>query len=546
MPVGRTGRPRLPGPCLHGVDRLVGHTIAQAVEPARDAPEMVEPIPIEERPQHQLPLRDHPRLEPHGTETTRVSTIGRPPQMPDHSMWRRRKHTARPAAMRCVRRASASSPALFVVAPAPAFAHASERMIVLTLPTGRYILAAAIVVALTALLGALAPRLPAFRARRLASFPVLPHHAASWVGFAALAALVATGFLGPHDPLANLLPLAVWTVLWVGLALVSMLLGDLWRPIDPWTAPVTLIRRLLGRSGGIGLSRFGAWPACAGLLAIAWFEIVSLAPDDPPTLATAVLAYWLAVFVLATLEGPGWLRRGEALTLFFHYVSKTAPLWWTPAARRVQLFAGPPGTQILTTAPLSRSAAAFVALVLASVTFDGLHLTFWWLSRLGINPLEFPGRSAVTGANTLGLLAAWALTAGAILATVALGRRLAGATTPFWHEAGPAMLALLPIAAGYHAAHYLTQLLAGLRYAAAALVGRPAHDVTLGFLTDAATVRLIWDAQFAIILAAHVLAVLVGLRLAGPRRPLAHLPMTVLMVLYTILGLWLLATPTAG
>ncbi len=192
------------------------------------------------------------------------------------------------------------------------------------------------------------------------------------------------------------------------------------------------------------------------------------------------------------------------------------------------------------------SAAAFVTLILATVTFDGLHLTFWWLTRLGLNPLEFPGRSAVTGANTLGLLAAWALTAAAILATVALTRRLARARTPFWQEAGPAMLSLLPIAAGYHAAHYLTQLLAGLRYALAALTGRPAHDVTLGFLTDTASVRLIWDTQFAIILAAHLLAVLVGLRLSAPRPALAHLPMTALMVLYTILGLWLLATPTAG
>ena len=108
------------------------------------------------------------------------------------------------------------------------------------------------------------------------------------------------------------------------------------------------------------------------------------------------------------------------------------------------------------------------------------------------------------------------------------------------------MLSLLPIAAGYHAAHYLTQLLAGLRYALAALTGAPAHDVTLGFLTDTASVRLIWDTQFALILAAHVLAVLVNLRLAAPRPAIAHLPMTALMVLYTILGLWLLATPTAG
>jgi hypothetical protein len=419
-------------------------------------------------------------------------------------------------------------------------------MIVLTLPTGRYILGAAAVVALTPLLGALAPRLPSFPTRRLGSFPNPPHHPGSWLAFAALAALLATGFLGPHDPLANLLPLTVWTLLWVGLALASMLLGDLWRPIDPWTAPVTLARRHLGRSRGIGLSRLGAWPASAGLLAIAWFEIVSLAPDDPPTLARAALLYWLAVFALATLEGPQWIRQGEALTLFFHYVSKTAPLWWTPAGDRTGIHAGLPGAQILATPPLGPSAAAFVTLILATVTFDGLHLTFWWLTRLGINPLEFPGRSAVTLPNTLGLLAAWALTAAAILATVALSRRLAQARTAFWHEAGPAMLSLLPIAAGYHAAHYLTQLLAGLRYAAAALAGRPAHDVTLGFLTDTASVRLIWDAQFAIILAAHLLAVLVNLRLAAPRPAVAHLPMTALMVLYTILGLWLLSTPTAG
>ena len=58
--------------------------------------------------------------------------------------------------------------------------------------------------------------------------------------------------------------------------------------------------------------------------------------------------------------------------------------------------------------------------------------------------------------------------------------------------------------------------------------------------------RLIWDTQFALILAAHVLAVLVNLRRTAPRPPLAHLPMTTLMVLYTILGLWLLSTPTAG
>ena len=47
-------------------------------------------------------------------------------------------------------------------------------------------------------------------------------------------------------------------------------------------------------------------------------------------------------------------------------------------------------------------------------------------------------------------------------------------------------------------------------------------------------------------LGAHVLAVLLGLRLAGRRPPAAHAPMTALMALYTVLGLWLLSAPAAG
>ncbi len=54
----------------------------------------------------------------------------------------------------------------------------------------------------------------------------------------------------------------------------------------------------------------------------------------------------------------------------------------------------------------------------------------------------------------------------------------------------------------------------------------------------------IWTAQVTFILGAHVLAVLLALRLTGPGvRAVAHLPLTVLMIGYTVLGLWLLSSP---
>ena len=47
-----------------------------------------------------------------------------------------------------------------VITPTMAFAHAGERMVILTLPSGYYITGAALVVGLTALIVALGPRLP--------------------------------------------------------------------------------------------------------------------------------------------------------------------------------------------------------------------------------------------------------------------------------------------------------------------------------------------------------------------------------------------------
>ncbi len=206
--------------------------------------------------------------------------------------------------------------------------------------------------------------------------------------------------------------------------------------------------------------------------------------------------------------------------------------------------------------PLVPSAAAFLTLVLATLGFDGLHHTFWWLARIGVNPLEFPGRSAVTVPDTLGLIAAWALTAGVILGALGLGHRLAGRGGGVWPEASRILPSFLPIAAGFHAAHYLIDLLGNGQYAVAALndpldrgwdlLGLPEHWVSFGFLSVPASVTAIWNAQFALILGGHLLAVVLGLRLAGPGPLRAHLPMTALMVAYTVFGLWLLSTATGA
>jgi len=445
------------------------------------------------------------------------------------------------------------------LAPGTALACALPPSVVMTLPTGRYILAAVATVAATALIGAAANRLPPLRARVLAEYRQwLPEAVTSYLAFLTFGGLILVGFLGDRDPYHNLLTLLFWTGVWVALPLASVLAGNLWCWINPWTAVVRITRVMLGRHGGIGLTQLGHLPAVAGYLGFIWFETVSLAPDDPAVLARVALGYWLVIFVLAVLEGDGWLQQGEFLTVYFGFIARIAPFWREDAGGgRVRLIAGWPGAQVLRMAPLTPSAVIFLTLALAGLTFDGLHETFFWLALTGQNPLEFSGRSAVVGINTVGLLAVWAATAAAVLGAFALARRLAGQRGPFWAGIGPLMLAFLAIAAGYHAAHYLVTLLTAGQYTLVALndplfrgdtwLGLPAfYYVSFGFLADPATATLVWNIQFAVILGAHVLAVVLGLHLAarGGRVVLrAHLPMTALMVGYTVLGLWLLASP---
>lgn len=439
--------------------------------------------------------------------------------------------------------------AALLLTPGGALAHASERAVILTLPTDVYIWAAGLAVALTALVAGFGAGIPRFGSRLIFTRPQLVSQSAtSWLSAACLFALICTGLFGSHDPLSNPLPLMVWTVIWVGLTIACAVFGNLWRDIAPWHGPARSLRGLLGRVGGIGLTRLGHWPAVLGFFGFAWFEIVSLAPDDPAKLAGIIAAYWLVIFALAVAEGEDWLRQGEFLTVFFGFIARIAPFWASYSEGRVKVSAGWPGAQIPALPPLAPGAAAFVTLALASVSFDGLHQTFRWLAFIGVNPLEYPGRSAVMTVNTAGLLAIWAALAALIGAVTARGQR------------GLVMLSFLPIAAGYHIAHYLVALLTEGQYAIAAfddplqqgrhLLGLPDHWVSFGFLAQESAVRRIWQAQFIIILCAHMSSVVLAERLAQEtgrsRSGLSKIPLAALMVLYTTFGLWLLAAPAVG
>ncbi len=457
---------------------------------------------------------------------------------------------------------------LGALAAGTAAAHTGERGFVMLLPTGRYILGGALAVAFSFAVIALAPSravawLERFRVRLAAS----GGGAGLWpsaLGLALFVALVLAGLTGTRDPLANPLPTFVWSLWWVGFTYLVALFGDLWKVVNPWRALHRLATALPGlaawreRAPLAYPARLGSWPAVITFFAFAWYELVYPAPMDPAILALAATGYALLTLAGMLAFGlPAWLAHAEAFSVYFRVVGWLAPF---ASDSRAGLQAGIPCAGLLGTPALERGMAAFVLLALASVSFDGLALTFWWLTRVGANPLEYPGRTGLIAVNTLGLAGMWLALAAAYAIAVRAGGAIAGRAAP--RPSGRYVVAIVPIAFAYHFAHYLPFFLVDSQHALRALsdpfglgwnlLGFRDWHVTASFLARHETVHAIWNLQVAAIVLGHVAAVFVAHAIAlreydRPRAAAAsQAPMTVLMVGYTVFGLWLLSTPVAG
>jgi len=453
--------------------------------------------------------------------------------------------------------------------PGLAFAHAAEQGFALLLPTHIYIPAGVAVFVVTVAVLALLPARVGARLmtpRRLWQVPGpdWPVMASSLIAMVALFALVAIGHRGPGDPLSNLLPLMIWSSWWIGFVMLHMLVGDLWRWIDPWAGLYRVVvgpvdRPLLRMPGWVGV-----WPAIVLYMALAGFTIVDPAPADPGRLAQIVTGYWLFTFAGMVVFGArAWAAHVECLGLLFRILSTTSPL--RLGANGVIGF---PGWAALRSPLRSTSVAVFCLVILGMGSFDGLHETFWWLALIGVNPLDFPGRSAVTREVITGILVANALLVAVFAGCAWAGCRLAqradtGAPVPPTRAVFQALaLSTVPIGLGFHVAHYLSTFLVWGQYTLAALsdplasgadlLGLGPVRVLVGFLADAQTVHALWLVQATIIVVSHVVAVVIAQamtrQILATRRQAAwaEAPLSLFLVGYTVFGLWLLAAARGG
>jgi hypothetical protein len=377
--------------------------------------------------------------------------------------------------------------------------------------------------------------------------------------------MVLAGLIGNPDPYRNIAPTLVWIIFWVGFAYVSAFGGNLWPLINPWRtlfeAADWLWRRMAGRGLALALpypAALGVWPAFLLLLGFSWLELVYPAPAVPSTIAGFAIAYSILTLAgMIAFGGEAWLSHGEVFSQVFGLLARFAPTEIRLQGARSEWMLRPPGAGLLDPAPVSTSMMALVLLLLSSVLYDGALGTPEWTELENALAAHLPGfgEAAFLLIRTGGLLAFWAVFFGAYLA-VSAGMRVAAAghLRPL-EIARSFALTLVPIALGYHVAHYLTYLLIQGQYIIPLasdpfgygwnLFGTAGYRVDIGIVGA----RFGWYAAMTAILTGHIAAVYLAharaLQLL-PTRDAAlrsQVPLTALMVVYTFVSLSILAEP---
>ncbi len=465
---------------------------------------------------------------------------------------------------------------LLVSIPSTVWAHAGERGFVMLMPTHLFMIGGTSIVALTFVIALAVPSLWAID-KVIRSWELFKWRGnlvllvPSYLTLAFLIILIVAGHLGSTDPLANPLPMVTWSLLWIGLVFIHVLIGNVWVFINPWRAIDHLLGLLSPRAkseaGPILKYRmaFGYWPAVALLIVLVWFENVSPSPQDPEVLANVTTGYLVLTIIGIRLFGRKiWLEHVEILSVYFRMVSWLAPFKWTVD----ELNGGPargcasinwPCAQLIRLKPLTVSGTAFVLSALAAVSFDGFSHTFRWLGLVGANPLEYPGRTDLIPFNTAGLIGACIALILAYWGAVELGYSRDRQVTNETGLGRKLAISMVPIAFAYHVAHYLPAFLVEAQYAVRAvsdpfnvgwdLFGTAHMHIKDSLRTHYLYIELTWYAQVAAIVIGHVAAILVAHIIAlrelksGSAPTYRQIPLTVLMVTYTFLGLWLLSAP---
>ncbi len=447
-------------------------------------------------------------------------------------------------------------------------AHAANVSYDFPLPVWLYALAGGLVVAVSAPAAAFAVRGRGTWTSRDFYGPLSRLHLGA-IGTVVTTLVLADALVGGWwgDPVsftANPLPLVFWVDFWVGVGIVSGLVGNIWDYISPLSWAGRALDRALARRGFAVRAYpewLGVWPSVVLLLVFSWMELVWEKGDRPHDLLVVLVVYIVGQLAGMALYGAEpWLARAEFFTVLARTFSRFAPLEYFTRLDGGEVIGDPDawltadredrgvrlrgyGAGIRREPPLLPGGGAFVVATLATVVFDGYHSSKTYATLVD---RIFSGQQA--GSESVGTLAMIVIVGGFLLAFIAVSALVSvfeeGSVMKTAERYAPT---LIPIAAVYFAAHYFLYWLYLGQLTPGTLADPFEHDWVHDYnpwqpLSGGA----VWWIQVALIVFGHVVAVVeahrVSLTVQHRSRSalVAQIPFVILMVAYTFSGLWVL------
>jgi len=256
-----------------------------------------------------------------------------------------------------------------------------------------------------------------------------------------LAAVLVTvaAFAGPTAPTDNLAPFALYITFWVGLALVSLLFGPVWRVLNPLRFLHRGLAALQGRSPDSGRrelpAALGWWPAAAWLAVFVWLELVPPFRSEPAVVGGFLLVYAAVNLLAAHTYGATWFDRGDGFEAYSTLIGALSPVGHRADGRLVLRNPLDGATAVRHEPGLT----ALVVVLIGSTAFDGLTRSRFWVEQIPADSIP---------AGTLGLLGmTLAVAALYFLATTVADRRTSAAPVTTAEPAQEAASARRPVAA---------------------------------------------------------------------------------------------------
>jgi hypothetical protein len=383
---------------------------------------------------------------------------------------------------------------------------------------------------------------------------------------------IIAGLIGTRDASANINMTLYWIVFTLAFYYLTPFIGDLYNIINPWRSLCTCIE-ILSPSAFVGRIRYperlSYWPALILYGAFIWIELFG--ETQPRSLAFILVAYTAINVAAAALIGKdAWFTFGEFLSVLYRLAGTLAPIQYvsTKDEHVVHLRLQKPLTACLDQSADRFALLVFILFSLSSTAFDGFHETLPWVSIFWLD--IYPVLRSVLHRSYQELFAFynyWQWTALILspifylvvyLAFVYLAKVLARSKTSLASLALAFAYSLIPVALAYHAAHYFS-LVTSQGTQIVRMTSDPfgfgwnlfgtAGWLDMPIILDAGTN---WHAQVALIVLGHALGVYVAhvkaLRIfASTRRALvSQLPLLLLMMIFTTVGLWILSLPIAA